>query len=275
MSAFRGPSGHELSAWIEEVRRIAEDAGALLMRGYRTGAAVEHKGAIDLVTAYDVQSEALITERMRAAFPAHGLVAEEGGGGADQELVWYVDPLDGTTNFAHGLFVFSVSIGLARGGEPIAGVVHAPALGITWYGALGVGAFRNGIPCRVSATGELGRALVATGFPYDRAFDPDNNVREFSRIVVKVQGVRRLGSAAVDLCLVADGSFDGYWEQKLKPWDVCAGAAIARAAGATVTDYAGLPVDVRSGRIIATNGRIHEALRAEVVSARRGMPTAA
>jgi myo-inositol-1(or 4)-monophosphatase len=105
--------------------------------------------------------------------------------------------------------------------------------------------------------------------------DPDNNVREFSRIVVKVQGVRRLGSAAVDLCLVADGSFDGYWEQKLKPWDVCAGAAIARAAGATVTDYAGLPVDVRSGRIIATNGRIHEALRAEVVSARRGMPTAA
>jgi myo-inositol-1(or 4)-monophosphatase len=276
MTSSTGPSPDVLARWIEEVRRIAEEAGCLLMRGWRTRTGVEHKGAIDLVTAYDLQSEAMITERMRAAFPGHGLVAEERGGDAGHDLAWYVDPLDGTTNFAHGLFVFSVAIGLARAGEPIAGVVHAPALGITWHGALGVGAFRNGVPCRVSSTARLAASVVATGFPYDRARDPDNNVREFARIVVKVQGIRRLGSAAVDLCLVADGSYDGYWEQKLKPWDLCAGAAIARAAGATLTDYAGLPVDVRTGRIVATNGRIHEELRAELLAARaaldRGAP---
>jgi myo-inositol-1(or 4)-monophosphatase len=266
-----GPDADELAGWVREARAIAEEAGRLLLAGWRRALRVERKGAIDLVTELDLASEALIAERMRAAFPGHALVAEESGGEVHVPLAWYVDPLDGTTNFAHGHFVFSVAIGLAHQGVPIAGVVHAPAIGLTWDGAVGVGAFRNGEPCRVSESATLEASIVATGFPYDRATDPDDNLRETARIVPRVQGIRRLGSAAVDLALVADGTYDGYWEQKLKPWDLCAGAAIARAAGATLTDYLGDEVRATTSRIVCTNGRIHEALRAEVVAARAGL----
>jgi myo-inositol-1(or 4)-monophosphatase len=266
--ASTDPSIAQLTEWLETAREVAADAGRVLIDGWRKGTRARKKGAIDLVTEFDLASEARIRERMRSAFPEHGLVAEEGGGDAGEGLAWFCDPLDGTTNFAHGLFVFSVSLGLARGGVPIAGVVHAPAIGVTWHGAPGVGAFRNGEPCRVSSTGTLADSLIATGFPYDRARDPDNNVAEFSRIVVKVQGIRRLGSAAIDLALVADGTYDGYWEQKLAPWDLCAGVAIARAAGATITGYDGEPVDVRRGRVVVTNGAIHDELRREVLAAR-------
>ena len=268
------PTTHELETWLREARSIAEDAGRVLMKGFRRGGRVELKGAIDLVTEHDLASEALVTARLRAAFPQHAIVGEEGGGEPGDALAWYVDPLDGTTNFAHGHFVFSVSIGLARAGEPIAGVVHAPAIGVTWSGAVGVGARRQEAtgavePCRVSATEGLAASLVATGFPYDRATDPDDNVRETARIVPQVRGLRRLGSAAMDLALVADGTYDGYWEQKLKRWDLCAGAAIARAAGATLTTYEGAPVTLAgTNRVVCTNGRIHEPLRAEVLAAR-------
>lgn len=262
------PTTEELARWIEEARAIAEEAGRLLLVGHRRGGEVQKKGEIDLVTEFDLASESLITERMRVAFPSHGLVAEEGGGDARDGLVWYVDPLDGTTNFAHGHFVFSVAIGLALDGVPIAGVVHAPAIAITWHGALGVGAFRSGAPCRVSSVATLGASIVGTGFPYDRARDPDNNVREAARIIPKVQGIRRLGSAAIDLALVSDGTYDGYWEQKLAPWDLCGGAAIAAAAGSTLTDYDGAPIDVRTKRVVVTNGAIHDELRREVLAAR-------
>ncbi|MDQ3033295.1 MAG: inositol monophosphatase [Myxococcota bacterium] len=268
MSDDLGPDPGTLERWLEEARAIAEDAGRVLLAGHRRGGVVQKKGDIDLVTEFDLASEKLITERMRAAFPSHGLVAEEGGGDADHELVWYADPLDGTTNFAHGHFVFSVAIGLARGGVPIAGVVHAPALGLTWHGGRGLGAFRNGERCQVSTVATLSGSIVGTGFPYDRARDPDNNVREAAHIIPKVQGIRRLGSAAIDLVLVADGTYDGYWEQKLSPWDLCGGAAIAEAAGATLTTYDGAPIDVRSRRIVVTNGLVHDELRREVLAAR-------
>ncbi len=265
----RLPGSETLRGWLSQVQRIAEDAGRVLRDGHRQGGVVQKKGEIDLVTEFDLKSEAMIKERMRIAFPEHGLVAEEGGGQARGGLVWYVDPLDGTTNFAHGHFVFSIAIGLAFEGEPIAGVVHAPAISITWHGGEGMGAFRNGVACGVSSVDKLGDSMIATGFPYDRARDPDNNVREAAHIIPKVQGIRRLGSAAIDLALVADGTYDGYWEQKLSPWDLCAGAAIAKAAGAELTDYEGAPIDVRSKRVLVTNGRIHEELRREIEIARK------
>lgn len=265
----------ELARWLDEVQDIAHEAGRILLAGHRRGGRVHKKGAIDLVTEFDLASEALVRRRMSAAFPTHGLVAEEGGGSpAPDGLVWYCDPLDGTTNFAHGHFVFSVAIGLADRGVPVAGVVHAPALGLTWRGAVGLGATRNGVPCAVSNTDALADALVATGFPYDRARDPDHNIAETAWILPKVRGIRRLGSAAIDLALLADGTYDGYWEQKLAPWDVCAGAAIARAAGATLTTYEGAPLALTARRIVASNGRLHEALRREILAARaaHGLP---
>lgn len=267
-------TAEDAERWVREARAIAEEAGRVLMRGHRRGGSVRRKGAIDLVTEHDLASERVIVERLRAAFPDHTIVAEEsaapaaGGARPGEGLVWYVDPLDGTTNFAHGHFAFCVSLGLAEDGVPIAGVVHAPALALTWHGARGLGAFRDDVPCAVSTTDALDASVVATGFPYDRAIDPDHNVREASRIIPNVQGFRRVGSAALDLVLVADGTYDGYWEQKLAPWDLCGGAAIAAAAGATLTTYEGAPIDARSRRVVVTNGRIHEALRAEILAAR-------
>jgi myo-inositol-1(or 4)-monophosphatase len=247
---------------------IAREAGAVLMEGWRRAPAVRKKGAVDLVTDFDLRSEALLRERMTAAFPDHAVIAEEAENEAEREWTWYVDPLDGTTNFAHGHFFFSVSLGLARGGVPVLGVIHAPALGTTWAGAVGQGCMRDGEPCRVSSAALLGDALVASGFPYDRATSPENNLRETVQIVPQVQGFRRCGSAALDLALVADGTYDGYWEQKLKPWDACAGMALVIAAGGRVTDYEGGAIDARTSRVIATNGGLHDALLRQVQDAR-------
>ncbi len=269
-----------LAGWLTHARAIAEEAGAIVLEGWRADDVdVRQKGAIDLVTQYDLRSEAHIRERMRRVFPAHAIVAEEGSAAdaRESDLVWFCDPLDGTTNFAHGHFVFSVSIGLARretGGRmvPVLGVVHAPALGTTWLGGDGIGAHRvdrgQARPCRLGRGESLSGSLIASGFPYDRRTSPENNVAEHSRIVLLVQGVRRCGSAAMDLALVADGTYDGYWEQKLAPWDMTAGAAIALGAGATLTGYEGEPIDVTKNRVVATNGRIHAELLAEVHAAR-------
>lgn len=273
---------------LEVTRAIAEDAGRVVMEGFRRGVKIEQKGAIDLVTDRDRASEALIRARMAAAFPEHGLVAEEGGGDDEQrkkELVWFCDPLDGTTNFAHGHFFFAVSLGLCRRGVPVLGVVHAPALRTTWWGGPGLGAFRatEGTPvepCRVRGGRTLSESVLATGFPYDRRTSPENNVREMSRIVVQVRGIRRCGAAAIDLSLVADGTYDGYWEQKLAPWDLSAGAAIAWGAGARLTRYDGrdlsetglegraLGEEAYASRIVATNGLIHDELLREIAAAR-------
>ncbi len=261
-------------AALEPVLRIAKEAGARLLEGFHGTSLVSHKGEIDLVTEHDLASEAIIRARMSAAFPSHGLVAEEGGGDRDNELVWYADPLDGTTNLSHGHFFFSVSIGLAENGVPVAGVVHAPALDASWVGAVGHGAYRirRGVrsPMRVSGAETLSRSLVATGFPYDRRTSDENNVREMSRIVLRVQGIRRCGSAALDLALVADGTYDGYWEQKLAPWDMCAGAALVLAAGGRLTDYEGRDVRLGEGRAVATNGLVHDELMGELRAARLG-----
>ena len=268
----------ELDDHVRVAAEIAREAGQLIMQGWRRAPSVRKKGAIDLVTDFDLRSEALLRERIRRAFPAHTIVAEEGedrsGDRGEEEWIWYVDPIDGTTNFAHGHFFFCVSLGLARHGRPVLGVVHAPALGATWAGVVGRGCTRDGEPCRPSSAAALSEALVATGFPYDRAISPENNLRETVHIVPRVRGIRRCGSAALDLALVADGTYDGYWEQKLKPWDACAGMALVLAAGGMITDYDGGAPDARASRLVASNGPLHPALLAAVQEARGGSSSA-
>lgn len=254
--------------WLSDAVSMAEEAGEELKRGWRKTFRVEKKGRFDLVTEYDQRAQDLLAARVSEGFPDHRWVAEEGDArGGRGELTWFVDPLDGTTNFAHGHFFFGVSVGLA-GEAPLLGVVHAPMLGTTWSGIAGVGAWRNGEPIRVSQTARLEDALVATGFPYDRASSEDNNLAEVRTIVPQVQGLRRCGSAAIDLCLVADGTYDGYWEQKLSAWDVCAGIAIARGAGAVVTDYRGRPAKALSHCLIVGNPALHPQLSATIQSSR-------
>jgi myo-inositol-1(or 4)-monophosphatase len=199
------------------------------------------------------------------------VVGEERGGdrtGGPLAPIWYVDPIDGTTNFVHGHPFWCVSVGLVQNGRPILGAVVAPALATEWTGIASDCARRNGQVCRVSEVREFHDALLATGFPYDRQTNPDNNFEAFVAIKKKCQAVRRCGSAAIDLCFVADGTYEGYWEQKVKPWDVAGGSAIVAAGGGRVTDYAGQAHDVVGGYVVATNGLIHERLIHELGQAR-------
>jgi myo-inositol-1(or 4)-monophosphatase len=258
----------------------ARDAGVLAQAGWRKHPAAEHKGRVDLVTRYDRESEVLLRERLTRDTP-FPVVGEESGGDSAPGLedpTWYVDPIDGTTNFVHGHPFWCVSVGLLAGGRPVLGAIVAPSLGVEWagtapdIGGTAIASTRNGEPCAVSEVSRLEDALLATGFPYEREVSPENNFDAFVAIKKKCQAVRRCGSAALDLCLVADGTYDGYWENKLKPWDVAAGAAIVVGAGGRVTDYGGHGVDLTSGQLIATNGRVHDVLVAElgaVVSPRK------
>jgi myo-inositol-1(or 4)-monophosphatase len=239
---------------------VARDAAAFVQSGWRKHPHIEHKGRVDLVTDFDRESERRIRERLTrgAPFP---VVGEEQGGECEVGVpAWYVDPLDGTTNFVHGHPFYCVSIGLLSGCEPVLGAVVAPTFGVEWTAFVGGAATRSGEPCRVSNVARFSDALLATGFPYDRATSDDNNFDAFVAIKKKCQAVRRCGSAAMDLCFVADGTYDGYWEKKLAPWDCAAGAAIVIAAGGHVSDYAGGNPDVLSGQLLATNGKIHDAL---------------
>ncbi|MDB4968680.1 MAG: inositol monophosphatase [Myxococcales bacterium] len=252
-------------------RRVAAEAGAILRAGAgRAHSSDAKRTSVDLVTEYDRRSEAHVVAQLRAAFPDDEVVAEEGGGQAGASgRHWLVDPLDGTTNFAHGLPFFCVSIGLEDGSGPLAGVVEAPALGWHFYAARGQGAFlveegRTLEPRRlaVSDTPALEQSLLATGFPYDTATSARNNLREWTALYPRTQGLRRVGAAALDLCFVAAGWMDGYWELKIKPWDVAAGALLVTEAGGRVTGYRGQPYASDAGEILATNGRLHDALAA-------------
>ena len=253
---------------IEVAERIAREAGELLL-DYRRRIGeldIDRKGAIDLVTQADVESEKLVRRRLAESFPDHAIHGEELGrsGPDDSEHVWIVDPLDGTTNFVHSHPMFTVSMGLMREGQPYLGVVHAPVLGETFTAVRGEGAKLNGQPIRVSGGRELGSAMLATGFPYKRAEIPDNNVDNFAHMVVRVRGIRRGGAASLDLAYVACGRFDAYWELHLSAWDVAAGACIVREAGGRVTDFAEGEDWLFGGNILASNVHLHAPLRAEL-----------
>lgn len=248
----------EPSRAVEVAEEIAHSAGSLAMKGWRSGAEVRHKGRVDLLTEYDVASERLIRDGLQAAFPTHRIVGEEIEQTGDGEMVWYVDPIDGTTNFVHGHFFFAVSIALYCESEGLAAVIYAPALGVTWKAARGGGAFRNGERCTVSSRERLDEAICATGFPYDRS-NLDDNLSQLSLFLRRARGVRRCGSAAIDLALIADGTYDIYWEKDLNAWDMCAGALLVLEAGGRLSGYDGGPADPRSGSLVASNGPLHEA----------------
>ncbi|HEX9104789.1 MAG TPA: inositol monophosphatase family protein, partial [Polyangia bacterium] len=250
------------AAELHVARRIAVEAGAIVRAGAGRRHASDHKrSAVDLVTEYDKRSEAHVVAALRAAFPDDEVVAEEGGGQAGASgRRWLVDPLDGTTNFAHGLPFFCVSIAVEDADGPLVGVIDAPALGWHFYAARGHGAFlvERGLAERrlaVSDTGALSASLLATGFPYDTATSARNNLAAWAHVYPLTQGLRRVGAAALDLCFVAAGWMDGYWELKIKPWDVAAGALLVAEAGGRVTDYRGAPFRSDGGEILATNGR--------------------
>ncbi len=257
---------------------VAEEAGALVTTGYRAHPRADEKARRDLVTDFDRASEELILTRIGSLAPGVPIVAEETRPDAHprEDLVFYVDPLDGTTNFVHGHPFWAVALGLAENDRPVVGAIVAPALGLRWVGWVDPDdpapalprapgeAYRNGARCAPSATSELANAMIGTGFPANRDRAPDNNFGSFIAVKRVARAVRRCGSAALDLCLVADGTYDGFWERGLQPWDTVAGSAILLASGGTVTSLGGGPMDHHAGSIVGSNGRIHDELLAAI-----------
>lgn len=248
---------------LQRVSRIAVAAayqgGRRLCSFYGNLRHVQKKGATDLVTEADLASEQIIIETVQKAFPDHGIMAEESGThSGDPDATWVIDPLDGTTNFAHGIGLFAVSIAFAHQGRPLVGVVLNPVSGELFTAVAGCGAYRNGKPISVSTTDTLADSLLVTGFPYNFAEMRPVLMGRFDRCLAASRGVRRFGAAALDLCFVACGQFDGFWEQNLKPWDTAAGSLIAAEAGARVTDFSQQPFRITHDCVLATNGRIHQ-----------------
>jgi myo-inositol-1(or 4)-monophosphatase len=258
-----------LSAIVEVAAAAARAGGDVLRESYGRVQSVRFKGATDLVTEVDVRSEQTVVALIRSHFPTHQVLAEEGSiGGDDLRHRWIIDPLDGTTNYAHGLRVFCVSVGYERDGQLAAGAVYDPSMDELFLATAGGGATLNGQPIAVSSTDTLIRALLGTGFPYDRSLVPIA-LRQFSALSMQAQAVRRVGSAALDCCWVAAGRFDGYWENVVNAWDVAAGALIAIEAGATVTDVRGQPFRAEAGSIMLAGPALHSQLLAAVTEAGR------
>lgn len=243
--------------------QAARDAGRVLADRYGRALQITSKGDIDLVTEADLAAERLIVERIKSHYPRHAILAEEAGvvetvGSQGAEYKWIVDPLDGTTNYAHGYPVFCVSIALEHRGEVVLGVVYDPVREELFSAERGEGATLNGRRVRVSETFDLNSALVCTGFPYD-VRERGEFVRHFANFIMHAQSVRRDGSAALDLAYVACGRFDAFWEEGLRPWDVAAGVLLVKEAGGRVTHYDGSDFDIYTPPIAASNGLVHEA----------------
>ncbi len=246
------------SDFVPAMSELAREAGALLMTHFRRRVEIEYKGDVDLVTIADRESEALITSRIRARWPGHDIMAEEGTRTATgSDYLWYIDPLDGTTNFAHTFPVFCVSLALQYRGQCIAGVLYDPTRDELFAAETGGGAFLNQRRIYVSKVSNLAECLVGTGFPsHKRHKNP--NIYFYHQITLLTHGVRRAGSAALDLASVACGRLDGFWEFNLNPWDTAAGVLLVEEAGGLVTDFAGGAFQIDSRQVLATNGLVHQ-----------------
>jgi len=254
------PNDQISSQFLPKITPIAREAGTLLLEFFDKNIRIEYKGDADLVTAADRKSEALIRERIRQTWPGHDVLGEEEGlRDTGSEYRWYVDPLDGTTNFAHGFPVFCVSLALKHKDAMIAGVVYDPTRDEMFVAERAKGVTLNDRPIHVSHTKVLKEALVGTGFPsHKRHKNP--NIHFYHQITLRTHGVRRAGSAALDLCYVACGRMDGFWEFNLNPWDTAAGVLIVEEAGGTVSDFSGGPFQLNSRETLASNGLIHDEL---------------
>ena len=253
---------HRQAAELEAAAaELARAAGAILREGYGRIHAPERKGRIDLVTDFDRRSEALLLGELKRRFPDHGILAEESGSHpAPGAVRWIVDPLDGTTNFAHNYPFFAVSIAAESAGRLLAGAIFDPVRDELFSAAAGGGATLNGAPLRVSSIERIEDALLVTGFPYDVRERPEASLVPFRSFLTRAQGVRRDGSAALNLCYLAAGRFDGFWERGLSPWDMAAGVVIVREAGGRVTDFDGSEFELASRRMLASNGPLHAAM---------------
>jgi myo-inositol-1(or 4)-monophosphatase len=271
--AFRlGRLPRELRPLAGEALRIARGTGAILHRRFRTGVAVRRKGPADIVTATDIEAQAFVERRLGQTFPGHGILAEEGLDAApDAEWRWILDPLDGTKNFARGIATFCVSMAVERRGRAEIGVVYDPIHEELFLGVRGHGAWCNGRPIRVSATRRLSQAFLATGCPHGVRSCAASVGRTFGRFCERSLGVRDRGAGALDLCYVACGRLDGYWEIDQSPWDIAAGGLIVAEAGGRMSDFCGGSFDAYGGETVASNGRIHRQILA-VLAMPGGIP---
>jgi myo-inositol-1(or 4)-monophosphatase len=254
--------GSELKRLLNFTEKLAIDAGRILSEGFHKPKRVRYKGVIDPVTQFDVKSENFIKSKILKRYPDHSFLAEEGDAiDSGSEFRWVIDPLDGTVNYAHGFPVYSVSIGLQYRGESVVGVVYDPEADEKFAASLGHGAFMNKKRLRVTSEKSLQKALLATGFAYSIRTARVNNLGMFARMAKKAQGVRRLGSAALDLCWLGAGRLDGFWEYELHPWDTAAATLIVTEAGGKVTRINGGSYSIFNKDILASNGHIHNAMK--------------
>lgn len=261
------PTSEDLQRFLDVATEAALAGGAVLQKYWGNLSSIQEKGRSgDLVTEADRASEVEVLAVIKRHFPSHGILAEESGqlGQLDSPLLWAIDPLDGTTNYAHQYPLCAVSIGLLVDGIPTVGVVYNPILDDLYRAAKGLGATHNRQPIQVSTASQLRDSLLVTGFAYDRRETIDNNYAEFCHLTHLSQGVRRGGSASIDLAHVASGCLDGYWERGLSPWDLAAGVVLVEEAGGRVSAYDESPFDINSGRLIASNGVLHQAIAREL-----------
>ena len=269
-SGTAAPDPVFLATAVEIVLR----AGEIQMAGRESGFRVAKKGAIDLVTEVDLACEKMCRALLAERFPEHDILAEELSAGpgeaARARYRWVFDPLDGTTNYAHGLPIFCASLALELDGRPIVGAIYDPTRRELFTAEQGQGSFVNGTRLKTSSTEAIGDALLVTGFPYDLHVRGPELVELFGLFLHRARAVRRLGSAALDLCYVAAGRFEAFWEQHLKPWDVAAGALVVAEAGGRITGMDGDAFDARAGHLVASNGRVHDAMLEVIRDSRAG-----
>jgi len=260
-NSFTNEDNFNLDKVYQVAIASAYQAGKVLSQYYGQLKHVEKKGAIDLVTEADVESEKVVKSIIQSQFPKHGIVAEESGITTSQTpYEWIIDPLDGTTNYAHQIPIFAVSIAFVIDKQPVVGIVFNPVAQDLFTAIKGQGATHNGQRIRVSQTRELSESVLVTGFPYNLREIIDDLMTRFSNCLQSAQAVRRLGAAALDLCFIASGQFEGFWEQNLKPWDTAAGMLIAQEAGAHITNFSNEPYHYEMSEIVATNRHIHQDL---------------